>query len=333
MNRLKNPVVLLLLFIILFSSCSKYGYVNINYPLPPVAYLPENVKKIALVNRSLTKDDDKKKKIIESILSGEIAGSDRLASDDCLKGVYENMNGQNGISIIIPAKTRLYGTGTRETPELLDWNLVKDICDSNNADALLVLETFDSNTDILLSAAASKAKSVVTGGVINPGAPRRIRVNVLSFWRLYDPVQKTIIDQFENTNYLFFNGIGHNFSLPPRDALPRTAFAAGQQYIQRFLPSSFTVKRDLYKRGKIGKKKMFKAAFRRTETGNWQGAIDIWSDIEKRAGRKNAGMACLNIAVANEVLGNKDLALQWAQRSYELYNNKLGRTYSKMLLK
>ena len=47
------------LFIIIFlaviaSSCSRYGYVRLSYPLEPVAYLPENVHSIAIVNRSLT---------------------------------------------------------------------------------------------------------------------------------------------------------------------------------------------------------------------------------------------------------------------------------------
>ncbi len=332
MNRFKTGVLFLSIIAYLFSGCSKYGFVKINYPLPPAAYLPETIKKIALVNRSLTKNEDKTKKIIETILTGEIAGSDRLASDECLKAVYDNINGQNGITIIIPEKTRLHGTGTRETPELMDWKRVKEICDSNTADALLVLETFDSNSDVFLSAIANQTNTIAIGGM-QPSVPRRIRVNVLSFWRLYDPISKTIIDQFENTNYMFFNGIGLSYSLPPRNALPQTAYDAGRLYIQRFLPGTYSARRDLYKRGKMGSKKMFKAAFRRTETANWQGAIDIWNDVEKDGRRKNSGRACLNIAVAYEVLGNTNLAIQWAQRSYELYNNKLGRSYSKVLLK
>jgi len=46
--------------------------------------------------------------------------------------------------------------------------------------------------------------------------------------------------------------------------------------------------------------------------------------------QKTAGRACLNIAVANEVLGNTELALDWAKKSYEYYDDKLGRSYSKI---
>ena len=38
-------------------------------------------------------------------------------------------------------------------------------------------------------------------------------------------------------------------------------------------------------------------------------------------------------AVANEVLGNTDVALESAQKSYEYYDDKLGRSYSKVLLR
>ena len=324
----------LIIAVFLFSGCSKYGFVSLHYPLNPSIILPEHVSKIAIANRSLTKKKEyQKKKLIESILSGEIAGSDRLASDECLRAVYEMMNGHRGIQIVIPEKSRLFGTGTREIPELLDWKLVKSICDSANADALLVLETFDSYTDLLLAAVTNQVANVVAGNSPKPALPNQIRMNVLCYWRLYDPSQKTIIDQYESRSYLVFNCVGSDFKLPPPEALYNTAYAAGQEYIQRFLPGYYTVKRDMYKRGKGRQKHEFKAAFRHAEVADWQGAIDVWKEILKHADRKNAGKACLNIAVAYEVLGNTELALEWAKKSYEDYNNKLGRNYANILLR
>jgi hypothetical protein len=66
---------------------------------------------------------------------------------------------------------------------------------------------------------------------------------------------------------------------------------------------------------------------------NWQEAIEIWEELVDNAKRKAAGRTCLNIAVAHEVLGNTDLALDWAKRSYEDYKDKLGKNYTKVLLK
>ena len=329
----KSSPVYLLLLILLFSGCSKHGYVNLNSPSPPVVYLPDGVQTIALVNRSLTRPENKRGQMLEAIVTGEISGSDRLASDECLKGVFDRINGYRGIQAVIPPQTRLYGTGTRETPELLDWELVRKICKATSADALLVLETFDSNSDVLLSTVTNGVTAALSNKAPIPAVPNQIRINVLAFWRLYDPATKTILDQHQVKSFLTFNGAaGSNLALPPPEALHNTAYEAGRIYIERFLPSYYTVKRELYKKGKGSGKQTFRVAFRSAEVANWQGAINSWNALLSQANRRNAGKASLNIAVAHEVLGNTDQALEWAQKSYEVYGNKLGRDYAKILL-
>ncbi len=66
---------------------------------------------------------------------------------------------------------------------------------------------------------------------------------------------------------------------------------------------------------------------------NWKGAIELWDELPESEKRKTAGRACLNIAVAYEVLGDTNTALKWAQRSYERFGDKLGRDYAKILLR
>ena len=90
---------------------------------------------------------------------------------------------------------------------------------------------------------------------------------------------------------------------------------------------------DIYKRTSGSAKQQFKAGYRRAEVANWPGALEIWEELAVHSKQKTAGRACLNIAVANEVLGNTDLALDWAKKSYEYHNDKLGRSYSKVLLR
>lgn len=323
--------IILIVFVVVSSGCNKYGFVKLKYPTPPLAVLPENIHTIATVNRCLTKEEKKGNSIFEAVVTGEVAGSDRMASDQCLRGVSERANGWKHLSITIPATTRLYGTGARQVPELLDWNLVKQICDSSRADALLVLETFDSNSDILLSTVTKQINSVINGTPTAVAPPNQIRMNVIGLWRLYDPVNKKIIDQYQSTSYLMFNGTGSSLAIPPPDALSRTAYVAGEQYIQRFLPGYYYVKRDMYKKGKGPGKQQFKVGFRRSEVADWNGAIEIWTELAKTSRRINAGRACLNVAVAYEVLGKTDLALIWAKKSFTDYGNKLGRDYANQL--
>ena len=66
---LKKLLIIPILFI-LISGCSRYGFVSLNYPQDLMIYLPDHIQKIALVNRSLVKEEDKQHKIIESVASG-----------------------------------------------------------------------------------------------------------------------------------------------------------------------------------------------------------------------------------------------------------------------
>ncbi len=322
--------LLLILCILAIAGCSRYGYVRLNYPTAPVAYLPEDVNSIAAVNRSLTREEDRDDRIMEAIVTSEVAGSDRLASDECIKGVYDAILVLENTELVIPKTVKMYGTGTRELPELLDWEQVAKICQAEGADALLVLETFDSNTDLLVSTATNQAAAIISTGSPVPALPGQIKMNVACYWRLYDPKTEQIIDQYQHNAYSTFDTQG---GIIPPHALPETAYEAGRAYIERFLPGYYVVRRDLYKRTSGSAKHQFMAGYRRAEVANWQGAMEIWSELSDHGKRKTAGRACLNIAVANEVLGDTENALEWAKRSYEIYDDKLGRNYAKILLR
>lgn len=327
---MKRIILSLLILTTLISGCSKWGYVQLSYPEPPLLAFPENVRSIAVVNRSLVRAGDKDRSVIEAIASAEVAGSDKIASDECIKAIFDKINGWNGINIIIPSTTRLYGSGTRETPEILNWDTVNQICQSANADLLLILETFDSNSDLAVSTVTNQVGAVISGESA-PVVPQQIRMNVISFWRLYDPINKVILDQYKTTTYMMFDNYGNGIALPPPDALPQTAYAAGIEYISRFLPSFYLVRRDMYKRGKGDARQTFKRAFRYAELADWDGAMQIWQPLTQHHKRNNAGRACLNMAVACEVKGDFQGAYDWAQKAYLDYRNKTARDYASVL--
>jgi hypothetical protein len=322
-----------LLSTILLSSCSRYGSVSLNYPLNPKVVVPGNVHTIALVNRSLAapKSKERLKNLAEAIYTGEVGGSDKNASEECLRGVFEEVRGKRAPQIVIPTKMKVYGTGSREIPAPLNWKSVQTLCDSTGAQALLCLESFDSNTDALVNTAANVIGDLISKRTNNP-IPSQVNMNVISYWRLYYPATKSIVDEYRCVRNSSFqtNGIG-TFILPP-DALQHSAFSSGIEYISRLLPDYYRVTRLLYKRGVGSEAWEFKRAFRRAETANWKDASEIWQQLARSKNRINAGRACLNMAVCNEVLGNTEEALVWARKSYEDYRNKLGRDYTNILL-
>lgn len=311
-----NYLVCMLLVVIACSGCSKYTNISINYPLEPKVYLPDNVNTIALANRSLTAKEDKTGKIIESVLSGEIEVSDRKASEQCLKGAVDRLDRNSNFNLVIPVENKLFGSGTREIPAPLDWSLVQQMCNSSDTDALLVLEMFDSNSDMF------SLPNILSPKPVN----NERNFNVLMYWRLYDPSIKKIIDQYECSRQITFH-VGENVLGVPPKALYGAAYSGGQEYIERFLPGHFIENRLIFKRGKGADKQSFKMANRHVETNDWEGAADLWEEILKHDNFKNQGRACLNMAVYFEQAGNIDAAIEWARKAYVDYNVKAGRDY------
>ena len=75
----------------------------------------------------------------------------------------------------------------------------------------------------------------------------------------------------------------------------------------------------------------FKLATRMARTGNWDGAAKIWQQATNSASGKVAGRACYNMAIISEINGDLPGAIQWAQKAYENYGNRLALSYVSVL--
>jgi hypothetical protein len=102
---------------------------------------------------------------------------------------------------------------------------------------------------------------------------------------------------------------------------------AGEAYAYSVIPQWLRVSREYFVRGND----QFKVARRRAESGNWDGAGDIWNEQTRAAKSKVAGRACYNMAIISEINGDLDGAISWAQKSYEDYNIKLALRYVRVL--
>jgi hypothetical protein len=87
------------------------------------------------------------------------------------------------------------------------------------------------------------------------------------------------------------------------------------------------VYRDYYVKGTNN----FKVARRKAQLGKWDEAGELWKKETTNPGAKIAGRACYNMAIINEINGDLPLAVEWAQKSYEDFNNKLALDYVRIL--
>jgi hypothetical protein len=316
---------------LLLQSCM--ATLSIPVLQPAQISLPQNYERLAVAHRHRAAKDNIVRNVVEGILTGEGLEADKEAGIDCLSGLKDALLKTPRYNVVEPPGLDLKGTGTGIFPSPLAWEEIERICKANNADALIVLEVFDSNSGISFSSSERKVKNKegVDSVVIDHHA--RLRMTVTAGWRIYDYQQRFIVDEFRGDNWLEFTGTGPSPEsavlklLGRREALRRTGFHAGMQYGYRIAPQWIRVSREYYTRGS----ESLKRAGRMAKSGNWQEAAVIWERFSSSNNKKIGFRSAYNMAIACEVKGDLEGALKWARKSYQDWGNKKALRYSRIL--
>ncbi|MBX2922055.1 MAG: hypothetical protein KF746_07675 [Chitinophagaceae bacterium] len=318
---------------IAFCSCAATEHVRISVIEPAPVTLPAYAKKAGIIDRSETDPRNKVIEVVDKVFSLEGAQLDKegaAASVDGLTATLLKNDRFSSVKVINSAG--MYASAPGVFPAPLSWKEVEQLCKKNNTDILFALELFD--TDSKLSYNASPV-SVNTPLGKAPAIEHTATLNTLvkTGWRIYDPAGKNIIDEFPLSSNLNFYGRGINPAaaaaalLSRKDAVKETGIKAGEAYALRIVPYYSRVTRDYYVKGTD----QFRTARRKAQTGNWDGAAELWQKETQNKDVKVAGRACYNMAIISEINGELDEAIGWAQKAYENYSNKLALKYVKIL--
>ncbi len=326
-----NTVIICIVSLLFMSSCITSS-VTVQVLEPAEITVPFEIKKFAVANRSLPAKDARLGNIVEGILTGEGIYVDREASDKCIRGVVDVLVSSPRFDVIIPSGIDLRGTGTSVFPIPLEWNEVKKICTQNNADALITLETFDSDVATRFRT-VRKTKKVNQRPVHYTEHIATLGINIEAGWRVYYPSTKKIVDENVFRDNKFWESSGPTQEsatgkLPNRrNAITNAGFFAGQQYGFRISPVWTNVRRMYYISGNDD----MKAAKYKVKTNDWHDAAEIWQKYTNSTDKKLAGRATYNMALACEIDGKLNIALTWAKKSYQNFNNKSAGTYVNVL--
>ena len=316
---------------LMIGSCGTTSY-QMQLLQPAKITLPRDIKHVGLVNRSLPEKGKGFLNVMEGLVTGESIAADKEAATECLRGLSTGLNNGPRFTAVIIEGLDLRGTGTRQFPEFLTWQRVEELCTQFRVDALIALETFDSDL-ALRESYADVERTIDKKKVIVREFRAEARMNVNSGFTIYQPAGRKIIDRNVFTDEMSWSGTGDSKQqavnrLPSkRRALNESATFSGHQYAERISPVWITATRDVYRKGNDD----FKAAARFMKQDNWPEAIAIWKRYTKDADAKIAGRANFNMAVASEVDGNLPVAEEWAQRAWKDYGLKNARNYIALL--
>ncbi len=317
--------------VLLLMICSSSAWVNLTLIRPAEIRLPENLKSVALIDRTLQDETTKTK--VEQVLTGEAFHQDEQAVLKVAEGFIEACSGTRRFETVRTTE-RYKANGTKTTfPDPLDWDQVAEICERNNTDMLLSIEIFD--TDFLLTNNPVKIDTKTEDGKITPKVEFRANgVAVINFGiRLYDPASRTILDQYQTSHRLNFDAqaptlqAALNQILDKTEAINRVSYDAGFIYGERITPTYYQVTRYFFNKPK----KALGTGVRYSEVADWNNAIKSWTKVVEKGDRKEAGRAAFNIAVAWEVLGDLEKAKEWAARSHTEFAEKDADDYYRIL--
>ncbi len=313
------PVLLIL------SGCAGTRHIYFDAQVPAPYSIPHHIRNLAIIDRSVPEKENLN--LLEGILTGEGVRQDKLATQVVIDGLNHSL--QNSTRYNVTRTTeKMKGSGSGSTfPEPLDWGKVDQLCKKYDVNALVSLETYDS--DFIVT------NGTRTGGDKGIQIYARGLATVNCGFRLYDPSDRNIMDQYHFSHREHWETGGNSIAaavgtlLNKNDAINEASFAAGMVYGERITPSWVRIDRDYFKRSK-GNPYLAEGA-RMMEVNDWDRAIAALEKAVETGHIKTKGRAAHNLAVVYEILGHLETAKQWASDAWGRYGNRRSRDYGYIL--
>lgn len=276
--------------------------------------LPADLRTVAVLDRSRPEGTGAHVLgALEGLATGEGLAVDRGGASAAIDGVARLLGESPRFEVVHAA------VGVGSGPDPLTPEAVEEVLGVTQADALLALEAFDS--DSILSVTSEQVAEMVEGEEVSRTeftADRGTKVEAT--WRLYD-ARGRVLDvllgagttdswQAKGPTRALAEG-----ALPPlRDVVAELGGSTGTAYGRRISPWYADVVRDYFVRGDPG----LRAARHAVRAGDWKTAIAVWSELARTGDPRVRARAQYDLAVAYEVKGQYRRALSHAEDAARL---------------
>lgn len=327
-----NKYIIIAPIVFTTMSCATQNlYLNVTQPAPVT--LSKEIKTVGIIDRSTPTDQTRILDAIDKVVSLEGADLDQIGTAESIRGVKDELMNNNrftSVKVLSELEFKASNFGTFPTP--LTWEQVDGICRDSGTDALFALEMYDTDTRLNYTTGKTQIKTPL-GNIPAIEHIASMETLVKTGWRIYSPADRAILDEHLIAESIVFTGRGINplaaatALLNRKDAVKEVSNKAGHIYAIRLLPYQIRVTRDYYVKGTNN----FKIAMRKARVGKWDEAGELWNRETENPKMKVAGRACYNMAIINEINGDLESAIGWAQRAYENYKNRLALHYVHIL--
>ncbi|NDP21882.1 MAG: hypothetical protein GZ091_12500 [Paludibacter sp.] len=306
--RAFKKIIISLAFGTLFSSCTSLLYTSLDVLRPAKVAFDINANNLLIVNNTVKQPIDygHKTQLLNEKQKSVLIATDSLAIF-CLGSLTEEMEAKDFFPSVKLIPNSINESVGFESITYIDEDKVKKLCLENNSNVILSLNKIKVNDDLneyyinetstYLSALELKFETNWSIHYLNNSKPSSIQFKDTVYW--------------ESESYIRRKAMA---DLPKRaDALVDGALSVGQKSISRFVPYWEKVDRYFF----YSSKKLMKQGMDSVYVKNWNPAIELWKQaLNKTKSERLKAYAANNIAIAYEILGDVDKALEFATISY-----------------
>ncbi len=238
---------LLYLFLLVVSLGSCMQSTTLRVLQPAQLTVPDHINKVAIVDRS--KPSNGWLNVLEGLFTGESIGQDRRSRQEAVNGLTNALTRTPRFQV---KNTGIEMTGSKaggNMPQPLEWREIEQICKDYGTDAVVAIESFDSDNSASTTRQLNKRKDKKGKEYTDITYNAKQHTSVRIGWRTYDPTKRVIFDEYVTDDYLERTGSGNTErraldNLPSQvDVTRDVAFNVGIEYGARIAPLYVNINR------------------------------------------------------------------------------------------
>ncbi len=296
---------IILLFILGLTSCIPYKEIDIQYIKESKIKIPSDFSNpLILINFYQNGIGSKRKQFEYAI--------DSIASEEAALSLKENLQESpwfEGLDIPI---RKYFRFDSSKFIKPLTWSAIKSIANFDSTDLIVSLEYIK----IMQSTDSYKTQNDESEYFYG-----YLKAPIYCYWRVYDVAKKQISNGYLYRDTLFWDAsdltpVSVGRQIPGYfDAAAYAGSDCGKVYAEKIAPSWVDDKRILFNIGSVEMEKA--SAF--VKKGQWVEAASEWQNVFAIKKRKLSAKAAFNMALASEMLGKFDIALEWLRKAKKYY--------------
>ena len=300
--------ILLAFGIVFLSSCTSLMYTTLDVLRPAKVVFAADANNLLIVNNTITQPANigHTTTLLNKDPKNVALSTDSLAIF-CLGALTEDIDGKDFFSTVKFEPNSINTDSNFDSLAPLNRFAVKNLCLSHNSNVILSLEKIKVNDDLseyylpesssYLAALELKFETTWSIYYLNNEKVTSVQFKDTAYWESESYTRKNVL-----------------INLPKRaDALIDGALNVGHKTVDRFIPYWDKVDRYFFNSGN----KYMKLAMDSVYVKNWDSAISNWEKVfEKTKSPWIQAQAANNIAIAYEISGNLDKAIEYATVAY-----------------